>query len=771
MQKPSKFITNTLNVFKMKKLLITLFITTGFALSINAQKSIFDEKYLSEGTYIFDDILRIEKEEIFTKYKEEFGLSKADEMKEEHTEILETGLFHTKYVQIHNGYPVEGALMNVMGDKGIVLRANGFVLKDLKVESADLITEEKALYSALSFIKADRYAWEDEEWEKSVKMDTKNEEATNYPKGELMIAKKRGEEYPHTSDYYRLCYKFKIQSIKPANLIDVYVDASSGEIYTTQNTIVEDFNKTGSQWTWYNGQRTDIVTRTCGLCSNYWLTETGQGREVDTRNEGSSDKIKDNNNNWVENDTKTAASAHWALQRSFDYFLNRHGRWGTNYNGRSIKINTNSSTIAGLSNAAHSLINGVDHIFVRANNTAVAMPSAGVAGLGFSAAMLDVMAHEYTHGMVAASSQLGILGDFQARSLNEAFADIFGLMVERNVNGTTDWTFAENMGTYQRNFQDPHTDFGMFFTNNGSNSGASASRLNEPGFWSTTNAHANGGVMRRWFHLLSQGGTLGGETVTGLGIEQTDDIAYITFNWWLWSNITYQEAAQQSVAATVFHYGQCSNQHRQTVRAYRAVGFNIPVPPCPGIIISGSNALAINSNNTVFSADLAENQEINGKFEWKYPSKWHVRQEGNKLKVLDFGGDDSSSELSVTYTTPSRSTLNDKMTVHFSNKSWKPTINKYKEFVKEQDRLQAAQIKEDVAIYPNPTSNEVNVVLPKNVNFGTLYLSDLSGRELLKLEIEDNAKTIDVSQFNSGLYIITVKAGDKIFNQKLSIIK
>ena len=142
----------------MKKLLIMLYITTGFAFSINAQKSIFDEKYLSEGTYIFDDILRIEKEEIFTKYKEEFGLSKADEMKEEHTEILETGLFHTKYVQIHNGYPVEGALMNVMGDKGIVLRANGFVLKDLKVESADLITEEKALYFALSFIKADRYA-------------------------------------------------------------------------------------------------------------------------------------------------------------------------------------------------------------------------------------------------------------------------------------------------------------------------------------------------------------------------------------------------------------------------------------------------------------------------------------------------------------------------------------------------------------------------------------------------------------------------------------
>ena len=333
--------------------------------------------------------------------------------------------------------------------------------------------------------------------EKSLKMDTQLESSTYLPKGELIIAKKRGEEYEHISENYSLCYKFSITSIEPYQVIDVYIDAINGIYYTSQLPLLEDHNSTGTIWTWYNGFRNDIVTRTCGLCANFWLTETG-GRQIDTREYNSTDKIKDNNNNWVENDTKTAASAHWSIQRAFDYFLNRHGRWGTDYNGMKIKINTKTDLNG--SNAAYNFNNSIDNIYVRPDNTAVSQGASG-----YSAAMLDVMAHEYTHGMIRASSNLGATGAFDARSLNEAFADIFGLMVERNVNGTNDWTFAENMGTYQRNFIDPHQDFGMGGTNS---AGSSASTFNEPGFWSTSNEHANGGIMRRWFNLLSDGGLL-----------------------------------------------------------------------------------------------------------------------------------------------------------------------------------------------------------------------------------------------------------------------
>ena len=139
----------------MKQLL--LIFMTGIVSNIYSQTT-FDEKYLSDGTYIFDDILRIEKEEIFTKYKGEFGLSDDDKMIEENTETLEDGKFHTKFVQLHHGYHVEGSMMNVLGDKNIVQRANGFILKGIKFDKGNIIAEDFALKVALSYVNAKKYA-------------------------------------------------------------------------------------------------------------------------------------------------------------------------------------------------------------------------------------------------------------------------------------------------------------------------------------------------------------------------------------------------------------------------------------------------------------------------------------------------------------------------------------------------------------------------------------------------------------------------------------
>ena len=48
---------------------------------------------------------------------------------------------------------------------------------------------------------------------------------------------------------------------------------------------------------------------------------------------------------------------------------------------------------------------------------------------------LDVLGHEFTHGMNDFMAQLGRTGVYQSRSLNESFADIFGEMVERHATG------------------------------------------------------------------------------------------------------------------------------------------------------------------------------------------------------------------------------------------------------------------------------------------------------------------------------------------------
>ena len=76
--------------------------------------------------------------------------------------------------------------------------------------------------------------------------------------------------------------------------------------------------------------------------------------------------------------------------------------------------------------------------------------------------------------------------------------------------------------------------------------------------------------------MLSEGGTSNGVTVQGLGIERASDIAYVTFNWSLWSNIRFSEIGAPTVWGTIAHWGRCSNEHKQVVKALQAV--NIPVP-------------------------------------------------------------------------------------------------------------------------------------------------------------------------------------------------
>lgn len=69
----------------------------------------FQEKYFKDGSYIFDDLLKVRQSELFTTYKSEFGLGVNDEMQQTNNVITEEGQFTTKYILLHKGIPVEGS--------------------------------------------------------------------------------------------------------------------------------------------------------------------------------------------------------------------------------------------------------------------------------------------------------------------------------------------------------------------------------------------------------------------------------------------------------------------------------------------------------------------------------------------------------------------------------------------------------------------------------------------------------------------------------------
>ena len=61
--------------------------------------------------------------------------------------------------------------------------------------------------------------------------------------------------------------------------------------------------------------------------------------------------------------------------------------------------------------------------------------------LNNSLATLDIVGHEYTHGVVQFTA--GLSGG-EASTLNEGIADIFGTALERSLLADWNWTLAED---------------------------------------------------------------------------------------------------------------------------------------------------------------------------------------------------------------------------------------------------------------------------------------------------------------------------------------
>lgn len=111
--------------------------------------------YYHEDSYVFDDELKVMRDDLFTTYKSQFGLSSDDEMElqEEGEMILDgngDGRTMARYRQKYKGYLVEGKMMNVMSKCGVVLMINGSVIEGLNIDDANLVSESTALTTALN---------------------------------------------------------------------------------------------------------------------------------------------------------------------------------------------------------------------------------------------------------------------------------------------------------------------------------------------------------------------------------------------------------------------------------------------------------------------------------------------------------------------------------------------------------------------------------------------------------------------------------------------
>ena len=498
---------------------------------------------------------------VFRDMKAAFQLTQADSMFLVKKETDKIGFNHYRYQQFYkNRRVVYGEYILHQQSDGFVKSANGNLISGLNLPAVATLPEQSALASALQYMNAPSYLWQNSVLENELKRQEKNPNATYYPKGELVYAPASGGDTYQASDY-RLAWHFKIYtndaSVLPKS---VYVDAITGKVIHAVDIAMKCSGGTGTSA--FNGN-VSIHTRLVG--GSYRSHNDCQATDIYVYNcnggAAANNFYTDADNNWSAVNQQSAVQAQWGAEMTYDYFNGQHNRQSWNGSaGDMIVYNNSNHPGLGLNNACWGCT-GNSTIY-GAGNTASATDDWNPN---------DIMGHEFAHGVTQASANL--VYSYESGALNESFSDIFGEMVESWSEGNCDFLVGADRGAIRslsnpKAYGDPDTYLGInWFTGAGDNGGV----------------HTNSGVQNRWFYLLSAGGSgtndLGNAySVTGIGRFKARVIAYRALTVYLTSSSKYIDARRASLQAAWDLYGQCSPEIIAVGDAWHAVGVESQSP-------------------------------------------------------------------------------------------------------------------------------------------------------------------------------------------------
>lgn len=558
----------------MKSFYLTmiLFVAVSILLTAQNNESFWNDAMIKladnssgEGWIKIREDKKFSHNNFFTLNKEAFKLKENDQMVLEKSYTDNFGFTHHKFQQTYKNIPVEGCEYILHEKNGFVISANGKIASNLSKNVVPNIGEATALNVALQFVNASRYAWQ---------VDLNDEEDSllysAYPKGELLLAFKKNIDN-YTNDNYELTYRFEITSVKPKhNSQAVYVNAHNGTIFKTIPLQYSCHCCTGSTNTLYYGTR-NITTQKV-FPNKYLLKDNCRGGGIQAFY--NKKKVRDPNNNFVNNHKdRVAASAHWAAEMTYDYFLNNHGRNSFDNNGAKVDLYTGEGNDDEASWKMNSIYLGKSGS--KTSNDLVS---------------LDIVGHEFTHGVTQYSAKLQYSNESGA--LNESFSDIFGTMIEYYaLNGSGDYLIGEDFWItdgYLRNMSNPGGKTQIEFI---PNCPSGVYVYAQPNTYKGVNwldynnfpncdlggVHKNSGVQNFWFYLLSEGGTGTNDkgynyTVQGIGREKAASIAYRNLTVYLTSTSKFSDAKNGAIWSAMDLFGDCSNEVLQTIRAWDAVG-------------------------------------------------------------------------------------------------------------------------------------------------------------------------------------------------------
>jgi Zn-dependent metalloprotease len=552
---------------------------------ISYYKAFGEEPVYSKEADFFGEVVGVSEDDEFRLYKK-------------------GGDTFNEYRQYYKGVPVKSGVYILHRSSGQIKSANGNYIRVGELETEPAVTSDEAM----------------EKWCDYLKIPV--DEVRTF-KNELMIVDKNEYKESEEQSQPALAYKIRLYTQNLLNTLIGYVDANSGDICLTEpialtssgstarKNLVENnmdialaapallpSSATGTFATRYSSSRSATTELRSGL---YYLEDWTRGDGIETLNLENSNaadttgavSFSDNDNNWTSDEynnddyDNAALDVHWALQEVYDFFENEYSRSGWDSTGQ--KVNA----------YVHSLI--YDGYSLTKDNSAYYSGEYLAFGDGQSITYpfvsLDVVAHEYAHGINDHTSSFGASG--LVRSFNEGLSDIWAAVIENDVAPKKEnWKmFEEVMRDYDcdRNLQNPD------------DSGARTEIADTYGsdeYNSNTGEYYRSGILSHWFYLLSEGGSgtngIDNEyTVFGLGIESAADLVYhAQAKRYLNGTTTYPLMRTNMVNAANILFGANSIQSLQVENAWYAVG----VGSDPGqVAISGPSLVC--SSGATFTVD------------------------------------------------------------------------------------------------------------------------------------------------------------------------
>ena len=175
---------------------------------------------------------------------------------------------------------------------------------------------------------------------------------------------------------------------------------------------------------------------------------------------------------------------------------------------------------------------------------------------------LDVVAHEFTHGVTAYSARLEYL--YQSGALNEAFSDIFAAMVDRE-----DWLIGEDVVLVPpyclRNLEDPHQSLTPLPAN-------MAEYQDLPAQEDNGGVHINAGIPAHAAYLLA----------SRIGRDRAERIFYQALTAHLTPRSDFWDFCRALAQSAEELYGASSAEEQAAEEACQEVGISVAQAPTQG---------------------------------------------------------------------------------------------------------------------------------------------------------------------------------------------